>query len=228
VGLSILLVDDEPAIASSLGPALEAQGWKVGVTTTAAATLAAVEHTEFDVILLDLGLPDADGAEIIAKLKQMSDAMIVILSARHLEADKVRALDDGADDYVNKPFGLDELMARIRAAARRKATGASHADRFVSSELVVDFAKREVRVMAEEVKLSPKEFALLEVLCRHAGQVVTHRQMMIAGWNDPNTEGQYLRTYVAMLRQKIEFDAAEPKLILTEPGIGYRLGVSPS
>ncbi len=182
------------------------------------------QQSQFDLVLLDLGLPDADGMEIIARLKQLTDASIIILSARHMEAEKVKALDEGADDYVNKPFGIGELLARIRAAARRKDFPANFQQgTFVSDELSVDFPRREVRLMEEEIKLSPKEFALLEVLCRHAGQVVTHRKLLIAGWNDPNADGQYLRSYIALLRQKLEFDASEPRLIVTEPGVGYRL-----
>lgn len=226
--MKILIVDDEPAIVTALAPALESQGWEIKSAGTAAAALATAEDGQFDVVLLDLGLPDADGIEIIGKLKELSDAMIIVLSARHLEAEKVRALDEGADDYVNKPFGIDELLARVRAAARRKSAGAARAEEFVSQQLTVNFSRREVALMGEEVKLSPKEFALLELLCRHAGQVVTHRKLLIAGWNDPSADGQYLRSYVALLRQKLEYDPSEPQLILTEPGVGYRLKVLPA
>ncbi|HEX7710910.1 MAG TPA: response regulator transcription factor [Sphingomonadaceae bacterium] len=226
--MKILIVDDEPAIVTALAPALTSQGWEIESAGTAAAALAAAEGGQFDVVLLDLGLPDADGIEIIGKLKELSDAMIIVLSARHLEAEKVRALDEGADDYVNKPFGIDELLARVRAAARRKSAGAARDEEFVSQQLRVNFARREVALMGEDVKLSPKEFALLELLCRHAGQVVTHRKLLIAGWNDPHADGQYLRSYVALLRQKLEYDPSEPQLILTEPGVGYRLKVLPA
>lgn len=226
--MRILIVDDEPAIVTALAPVLEAQTWEVKPAATASAALAAAENGQFDVILLDLGLPDADGIEIIGKLKQLSEAMIIVLSARHLEAEKVRALDEGADDYVNKPFGIDELLARVRAAGRRKSAGPVRDEQFVSQELTVNFARREVELMGQEVKLSPKEFALLELLCRQAGQVVTHRKLLIAGWNDPNADGQYLRSYVALLRQKLEYDPSEPQLILTEPGVGYRLRVVPA
>ncbi len=226
MGMNILLVDDEPAIVTALGPVLSSQGHAITSAESAAAALQAAEHGRFDLVLLDLGLPDADGIEIIGKLKQLTEATIIILSARHLEAEKVRALDEGADDYVNKPFGIEELLARIRAAARRIDNAASPQG-FVSDQLSVDFARREVRLMGEEIKLSPKEFALLEVLCRHAGQVVTHRKLLIAGWSDPHADGQYLRSYVALLRQKLEYDASEPQLILTEPGVGYRLAADP-
>jgi two-component system KDP operon response regulator KdpE len=226
--MKILIVDDEPAIVTALGPALASQGWDIESAGTAAAALVAAEAGQFDVVLLDLGLPDADGIEIIGKLKELADAMIIVLSARHLEAEKVRALDEGADDYVNKPFGIDELLARVRAAARRKSAGGARDEEFLSQQLRVNFARREVALMGEEVKLSPKEFALLELLCRHAGQVVTHRKLLIAGWNDPHADGQYLRSYVALLRQKLEYDPSEPQLILTEPGVGYRLKVLPT
>ncbi len=222
--MNILLVDDEPAIVTALSPVLQSQGYAISTAGSAGEALQAAQQQQFDLVLLDLGLPDADGMEIIARLKQLTDASIIILSARHMEAEKVKALDEGADDYVNKPFGIGELLARIRAAARRKDLPANFQQgTFVSDELSVNFPRREVRLMEEEIKLSPKEFALLEILCRHAGQVVTHRKLLIAGWNDPNADGQYLRSYIALLRQKLEFDASEPRLIVTEPGVGYRL-----
>jgi len=226
--MRILIVDDEPAIISSLVPALEAQGHETIAAANAAGALAAAEASEFDVVLLDLGLPDADGIEIIGKLKEYSEPTVIILSARHLEEEKVRALDEGADDYVNKPFGIEELLARVRAAGRRKASSFGKEEEFVSRELTVNFVRREVQLLGEEIKLSPKEFALLELLCRHAGQVVTHRKLLIAGWNDPHADSQYLRSYVGLLRQKLEYDSAEPQLVLTEPGVGYRLAVTPT
>lgn len=227
-GMRILLVDDEPAIITALSPVLQSQGYSLTTADSAAGALQAAQQAQFDLILLDLGLPDADGIEIIGRLKQLTEAVVIILSARHQEAEKVRALDEGADDYVNKPFGIEELLARLRAAVRRLRTPAAGLqEKFISKELVVDFALREVRLLGEEMKLSPKEFALLEVLCRHAGQVVTHRKLLIAGWNDPHADGQYLRSYVALLRQKLEYDVSEPQLILTEPGVGYRLVAVP-
>lgn len=226
--MHILIVDDEPAIVSSLKPVLAAQGYTLATAGTAIDALAHVAGTRTDLVLLDLGLPDADGVEIIAKLKELAEATVIVLSARHQEAEKVRALDEGADDYINKPFGIDELLARLRAAARRQRQAADKVpDYFCSDQLEVDFARRAVKLLGHEVKLSPKEFALLEVLCRHAGQVVTHRKLLIAGWNDPNADSQYLRSYIALIRQKLEYDPSEPELILTEPGVGYRLAVSP-
>jgi len=225
--MQILIVDDEPAIIAALQPALAAQGYGLTCAATASEALGHVAATETDLVLLDLGLPDADGIEIISKLKKISGATVIVLSARHQEAAKVRALDEGADDYINKPFGIDELLARLRAADRRRQQAAGNlADAFRSDPLEVDFGRREVRLQGEQVKLSPKEFALLEALCRHAGCVVTQRQLLIAGWSDPNADSQYLRSYIALLRQKLEYDPSEPELVITEPGVGYRLAVN--
>jgi two-component system KDP operon response regulator KdpE len=226
--MNILIVDDEPAIISSLEPVLASQGHVILNAADAAEALDSAARSNVDLILLDLGLPDADGVDILARLKELSGAAVIVLSARHLEAEKVRALDEGADDYINKPFGIEELLARLRAAERRTREGSERRPAvFKAHPLYVDFALREVRLFGQDVKLSPKEFALLEVLCRHAGQVVTHRKLLIAGWNDPNADGQYLRSYAALLRQKLEYDPSEPELILTEPGVGYRLALAP-
>lgn len=225
--MNILLVDDEPAIISALKPVLSAQGHAVATAANGREALEEAQRASLELVLLDLGLPDTDGTDIIAKLKALTDAAVIVLSARHLESDKVRALDEGADDYVNKPFGIDELLARLRAAERRRTLQKGlDQPSFVSRELQVDFARRRVIRMGAEVKLSPKEFELLEVLCRSAGQVVTQRKLLIAGWNDPAADGQYLRSYIALLRQKLEYDPAEPEMILTEPGVGYRLAVT--
>ena len=152
-----------------------------------------------------------------------------MLSARHLESDKVAALDEGADDYIDKPFGIAELLARLRTVERRMAASANDgASQFEAGGMRIDFAIRAVWLQGEEIKLSPKEFALLTALARNAGRVVTQRQLLIAGWDDPATEGQNLRSYMALLRQKLEYDPSEPELILTEPGVGYRLALTPS
>jgi len=224
--MKILIVDDEPAIVGALTPVLSAQGHDISSAETVHDALAAAVKSEFDLVLLDLGLPDGDGIEIIAKLRELTGASIIVLSARHLEQDKIRALDEGADDYVDKPFGIGELLARLRVAQRRReVVDGSLNDEFVSDQLYMHFRRHEVRLFGEEVKLSPKEFALLEVLCRNGGQVATQRKLLIAGWNDPHADGQYLRSYIALLRQKLEFDSSEPALILTEPGVGYRLSI---
>jgi len=220
---SILIIDDEPAIAHTLGPVLSAQGYMVEIAATASEGLAKARTRAFTVVLLDLGLPDADGKDIIATLHALSALSVIVLSARHQEAEKVAALDAGAEDYVDKPFCMEELLARIRAAVRRMRRVQLDLDEFRSRDLQVNYLTRQVRLLGEEIKLSPKEFDLLEVLTRHAGQVVTHRRLLIAGWKDPATDGQYLRSYVGLLRQKLEVDPAEPTLIITEPGVGYRL-----
>ncbi|GGD82876.1 response regulator [Croceicoccus mobilis] len=224
--MRILIVDDEPAIIGTLIPVLSAQGHKVSSAGTIREALKEAESSDFDLILLDLGLPDGDGLEIISKLHQLTSANIIVLSARHLERDKIIALDEGADDYVDKPFGVGELLARLRVAQRRQelANQSAH-DEFFSDQLYVHFRRREVRLLGEEIKLSPKEFVLLEALCRSGGQIVTQRKLLIAGWNDPSADSQYLRSYIALLRQKLEYDPSEPEMILTEPGVGYRISL---
>jgi len=219
----ILVIDDEPAIAEALRPVLEATGFKVTAAETAADGLRSATENGADVVLLDLGLPDADGKEIISKLRDLGSLAVIVLSARHQEAEKVASLDEGADDYVNKPFGIEELMARIRAAMRRMTNAPARPSTYEGSELHIDFGKREVKLLGEEVKLSPKEFELLRTLAEHAGQVVTQRRLLLAGWGDPATDAQYLRSYIGLLRQKLEFDPSEPRIVLTEPGVGYRL-----
>ncbi|HZF41908.1 MAG TPA: response regulator [Sphingomonadaceae bacterium] len=220
---SILVIDDEPAIAEALRPVLEAKGFQVAAAETAADGLSFASENKVDVVLLDLGLPDADGKEIISKLQNLGSLAVIVLSARHQEAEKVASLDEGADDYVNKPFSIEELLARVRAALRRMTNAPARPLVFESRELQIDFGKREVKLLGDEVKLSPKEFELLRTLAEHAGQVVTQRRLLVAGWGDPATDTQYLRSYMGLLRQKLEYDPSEPQIILTEPGVGYRL-----
>ena len=223
----ILMVDDELALVRSLQPVLESQGYYIDVAVTAAEALTKARNTVFNVILLDLGLPDADGKEIISKLLKLNSLSILVLSARHQESEKVASLDQGADDYINKPFNIEELLARIRVAVRRLKNATQDNREFRSPQLVVDFSKRHVTVLGEDVKFSPKEFDLLEVLARHAGQVVTQRRLLLAGWGDPNIDTQYLRSYIALIRQKLEFEPSQPEFLLTEPGVGYRLAIEP-
>lgn len=222
----ILIIDDEPAIAGTLEPVLASQGYDVAIARNAAEGLSAAQAGAFDIVLLDLGLPDADGKDIIAALRALNPMAVLVLSARHQETEKVAALDEGAEDFINKPFGIDELLARIRVALRRLNGQAHLSSEFRSRELVVSFDRRQVRLLGDEVRLSPKEFDLLEALARRAGQVVTHRRLLLAGWKDPNVDGQYLRSYIGLLRQKLEEDPAEPRLILTEAGVGYRLSLT--
>ncbi len=222
--MNILIVDDEPSLIVALRPILKAAGHEVFAAPDAQSALAAIGQLRLDLVLLDLGLPDADGCDLIAAIKTRAQARVIVLSARHLESDKVCALDEGADDYVDKPFGTDELLARIRGVERRLSEAGGNAVAILASRsLRVDFARRRILLLGEPIHLSPKEFALFEVLARHSGQVVTQRRLMIAGWNDPNIDGQYLRSYVAMLREKLEADPSDPELILTETGVGYRL-----
>lgn len=221
----ILIVDDEPAIARALQPVLATKGWHVFTSETGVDGLRIAREEAVDLILLDLGLPDADGKELIPALRAVGDVGIIVISARHQEAEKVAALDAGADDYVDKPFAIGELMARMRAAQRRLGA-AGPGDGVVGGDaLRIDLRRRHVTLMEEEIKLSPKEFELLRTLAEHSGQVVTQRRLMLAGWGDPATDPQYLRTYVALLRQKLEADPSEPRIIVTEPGVGYRLNV---
>ncbi len=221
----ILIIDDEPAIARVLHPVLSATGSVVFTAATAVEGLKIARANAIDLVLLDLGLPDADGKDLISKLRSFGDVAIIIISARHQETEKVAALDAGADDYVDKPFNIDELLARIRASQRRVQRASPNAEIFESKDLVINFPLREVKLMGYEIKLSPKEFDLLRTLAEHAGQVVTHRRLLLAGWGDPMADGQYLRSYVALLRQKLEEDPAEPRLVITEPGVGYRLNI---
>lgn len=218
----VLIVDDEPVIAKSLRPALSAQGYQTQVARTAAEALRLARLTAFDLVLLDLGLPDADGKDIIGALHALSSCSVIVLSARHLESEKVAALDKGADDYLDKPFGIDELMARIRVAMRRKSAEPAGPAVLAVKDFRIDFAARRVTLGGREIKLSPKEYALLECLCRHAGQIVTRRQLLIAGWNNPVADEQNLRVYMTLLRQKLEEDKSDPRLIVTETGVGYR------
>lgn len=220
---TILVVDDEPSLVAVLKPVLEAEGYAVRVAVDGAGALGAIELFGADVVLLDLGLPDIDGKQVIARLRQTSDVPIIVVSARHQEGEKIAALDEGADDYVNKPFEIGELMARVRAALRRRQTVERRPVELRAGPLTINFPARRVTLSGETIKLSPKEYALLTTLAESAGQVVTHKRLLAAGWGDGAADTQYLRVYMGLLRQKLEEDAAEPRLILTEAGIGYRL-----
>ena len=220
----ILIIDDEAALLRALEPVLSATGWQVFTAESGLAGLQVARDQAVDIVLLDLGLPDADGKELIPPLRAGGCGAIIVISARHQEREKVAALDAGADDYVDKPFSIEELMARIRAAQRR-LDGASGGAAIEAGDLTIDLDRRRAVLLGEEVKLSPKEFELLRTLGAHAGQVVTQRRLLLAGWGDPQADQQYLRTYIGLLRQKLEADPSEPQLIVTEPGVGYRLNV---
>lgn len=219
----ILIVDDEPALMDVLQSVLETAGYHVSIAREGASAAALAESLDLDLILLDLGLPDIDGKALIQRIRLRSDVPIIVISARHQEQEKIAALDEGADDYVNKPFEIGELMARIRAAVRRHSRLKSNAPTYSAGPLTIDFPTRRVTLADEPVKLSPKEYDLLQTLARSAGQVVTHKRLLSAGWGPEATDTQYLRVYIGLLRQKIEEDPSDPCLLLTEPGVGYRL-----
>jgi two-component system KDP operon response regulator KdpE len=222
----VLLIEDEPQMRRFLRTALESNDYRLVETGTAKEGLAQAAARNPDVILLDLGLPDRDGLEVARELREWSGTPIIVISARGQEADKVKALDLGADDYLTKPFGVEELLARIRVALRHAATppGAVPEPIFESGELRVDLPNRRVWRAGTEVHLTPTEYKLLVTLVRHAGKVLTHRMLLKEVWG-PNyvNQAHYVRVYLAQLRQKIEADPARPRLLLTEPGVGYRL-----
>ncbi|MGD0143843.1 MAG: response regulator transcription factor [Rhizomicrobium sp.] len=221
--LRILVVDDEPAIRRFLRTSLTAQGYQIIEAETAKAALESLRRNLPDVLVLDLGLPDRDGFEVIQELRGAGSALpIIVLSSRADEAGKVRALDLGADDYVTKPFGVDELLARLRAALRHRLQQQGEHPIFRVRDLAVDLVRRIVTVKDIEVKLTPREYDLLRLLVAHAGKVLTHKFILREVWGT-ETDVQYLRIYIRALRQKIENDPDQPQLILTEQGVGYRL-----
>jgi len=220
----VLVVDDEAAILRFLRPALEANGYQVLAATTVAEAIRRVAREVPEVVVLDLGLPDGDGKDVIREVRQWSSVPIVVLSAREREAEKIEALDLGADDFINKPFGVGELMARLRAALRHRGQGQADAEVLRIGDIEIDTARHRTTRRGAEIKLTPREFELLALLARHAGRVMTHRQLLTAVWGAAHAEDtQYLRVYIGQLRQKVEDDPEDPKLILTELGIGYRL-----
>ncbi len=220
----VLLVDDEAAIVRFLKPALEANDYEMVSAGTIAEAIKRVAADSPDIVLLDLGLPDGDGKDVIRRAREWSDVPIIVLSAREREAEKIELLDLGADDYVNKPFNVGELMARMRTALRHRMQRKAEIPVLRVDDLEVDAVRRRATRAGAELKLTPKEFELLSFLARHAGRVVTHRQILAAVWGPAHTEDtQYLRVYIGQLRQKIEAKADDPRIILTEPGIGYRI-----
>lgn len=220
----ILIVEDDAQIRRFLRAALTAEHYRVQEALNAEEGIAQAQARQPDLILLDLGLPDRDGLSVIAAVRAHSHIPIVVLSARGQERDKIAALDQGADDYVAKPFAIGELLARIRAALRRSVAPQEKVVRF--GEVEADLEKRVVRVAGEEVHLTPNEYKLLSVLLQHAGKVLTHRQLLNEVWGPQHTEqAQYLRVYIAQLRRKLERDATRPRHLHTEPGVGYRLVV---
>ncbi len=219
----ILIVDDEPNILGTLAPLLRTRGYDVFTAMTGRSAIEAVDREKPDLIVLDLGLPDIDGVEVCREIRVSLSVPIVVLSARGGEADKVRALDVGADDYVTKPFGAEELLARIRAALRRSDAPSPPSEPLVRGGLVIDRERFRVLRDGEEVRLTPKEFELLTYLAQHSGRVLTHRTILKAIWGaNAVDQPEHLRVLVGALRKKIETNPAAPKYILTEPWVGYR------
>ncbi len=219
----VLIVDDDPALSRALAINLKARGYDVEVAPTGAAALSAAGTRPPDLVVLDLGLPDLDGLEVLAGLRGWTRVPVLVLSAREEQGQKVAALDAGADDYMTKPFGMDELLARLRAALRRAAPTAGDLPVVVTPAFTVDLAATRVTNADGEVRLTPTEWHLLEVLVRNAGKLVSQKQLLHEVWGPAYaSESHYLRVYVGQLRRKLEPDPAHPVHLLTEPGLGYR------
>ena len=219
-----LVIDDEAAILRFLKPALEANNYDMTSAGTVAEGLKRIAAEAPDIVLLDLGLPDGDGKDVIRRAREWSDLPIIVLSARERETEKIEALDLGADDYVNKPFNVGELLARMRTALRHRMQRKAQVPVLRVGDLEVDAVRHRATRGGAELKLTPKEFELLSFLAKHPGRVVTHKQILTAVWGPAHTEDtQYLRVYIGQLRQKVEEHPDDPKIVLTEPGIGYRI-----
>ncbi len=221
----VLVVDDDPALLRTMAINLRAHGYEVVLAATGAEALRAAAGAHPDAVLLDLGLPDMDGQQVLEGIRGWSPVPVIVLSARRVSDDKVDALDAGADDYVTKPFGMDELLARLRAAVRRaRPTGADVAPVVDTGAFVVDLAARRVQRDGSDVRLTPTEWSLLEALARRPGTVVGQRELLREVWGPAyETESHYLRVYIAQLRRKLEPEPGRPRHLLTEPGRGYRL-----
>jgi two-component system KDP operon response regulator KdpE len=223
----VVLIEDEPQIRRLLRTVLPEQGFVLHEAEAGKQGLVEVAVRKADVVILDLGLPDMDGVEVVKRLREWSQMPVIILSARAQEEDKVAALDAGADDYLTKPFGVSELLARLRVALRHATRGPEGSQVFENGPLKVDLGARRVEVNGAEVHLTPIEYRLLSVLARHAGKVLTHRQLLKDVWGPSYVEhAHYLRIYMAQLRRKLEAEPAQPRFLLTEPGVGYRLAVA--
>ncbi|HST27899.1 MAG TPA: response regulator transcription factor [Rudaea sp.] len=218
----VMIVDDEAPILRVLRPSLAAAGYEVVEADNGRDALARAAQQIPDVVVLDLGLPDMDGKDVILALRKWTQVPIIVLSAREAEAERIAALDTGADDYVVKPFHTGELLARVRAALRHRQSRAELVA-YSGNGLDINFESRRVAIGGIEVHLTRKEYDLLRTLARHAGQVVTHKQLLAAAWGGSVTDTQFVRVYIGQVRQKIERDPSNPRLILTEAGIGYRL-----
>ena len=220
----VVLIEDEPQIRRFLRATLGSSGYRLYEATSGEDGLVEAATRQPDVVILDLGLPDIDGLQVIRRLREWSKVPIIVLSARGQEGDKVAALDAGADDYVSKPFAVGELLARLRVALRHAAVGESGEPTFTVAGLRVDQVKRLVQVDGKDVHLTPIEYRLLTTLVRHAGRVLSQRQLLKEVWGPAHTDqAHYLRVYMGTLRRKLERDPARPRYLLTEPGVGYRL-----
>ncbi len=227
--MKVLVVDDEPQIRRALRTSLEAHGYEVATVGTGDEGVVSAAEAQPDLVLLDLGLPDMDGTEVIRRIRGFSDVPVIVLSVRELMTDKVAALDAGADDYVTKPFGMEELLARARAALRRAGPDEPLQPTLVYGDLEIDLARRLVTSAGEPVHLTPTEYALLEALVTNPGKLLTHQWLLRRVWGQGyGTETTYLRTYIRTLRKKLGDDASAPALIVTEPGVGYRWIGEPS
>jgi two-component system KDP operon response regulator KdpE len=222
--IRVLVVDDDQPLARALAINLKAHGYDVTVAHDGRTALTEVTRAHPAVVVLDLGLPDVDGIEVLAGIRGWSATPVIVLSARSTSAEKVEALDAGADDYVTKPFGMEELLARIRAAVRRATPATSDAlDVVTTDHFVVDLAAHRVLRGEDTVRLTPTEWSVLELLVRHPGKLVPHRQLLMEVWGPAyEHETHYLRVYLAQLRRKLEPDPAHPRYLITEPGVGYR------
>jgi two-component system, OmpR family, KDP operon response regulator KdpE len=220
----ILIVDDEPQIQRFLRLGLEASGYEVLLAGDGAQALRQSAAMVPDLVILDLGLPDMDGKDVLTRLRQWSAVPVLVLSARDDEREKIEALDLGANDYVAKPFGIGELLARVRAALRTDRQEGAEAATYSLATISIDVAQHRVDLAGQAVKLTPKEFELLLYLIQNRGRVLTHKQLLAKVWGPAHGEDtQYLRVFVGQLRQKLEADPANPAIILTEPGVGYRI-----
>ena len=225
-GETVLVVDDEPQIHRFLKPALAAQGYQVHSALNGQEALLQASNHRPDIVLLDLGLPGLEGLKVLTRFREWSTAPVIVLSARGEEEVKVKALDTGADDYLTKPFGVTELLARMRVALRHATRLARREDlsEFVQDSLRVDLVRRQAFKDSQEIHLTPLEYKLLVELIKHAGKVLTHRHLLTEVWGPGYlNQGHYLRIYMRQLRHKLEDDPAQPKLLINEPGVGYRL-----
>ncbi len=226
-GIVVLIIDDEPELRRTLRQILKSNGYQVHEAESGSTGLVRAGQLRPDIILLDLGLPDMEGITVLRALREWHTLPIIVLSARHAEAQKVAALDTGADDYATKPFGNDELLARLRVAQRRlRPSNVNNENEQIVhfANITVDFARRNVQLAGEPVKLTPTEYSLLRFFIENADKALTHAQILRAVWGPQYTaETHYLRVYMAQLRQKLEADANNPQLFITEPGVGYRL-----